>query len=349
MKARRNLWPFSSRATRPRQTMPASSRSASRHETPAARGVAFQYKGYRVYPSGEGWRTSLGQGDSLFDSDTDVKRFIDSWNRKNPAKQFRTQREAERFAGGLRRKGIDPKIGESFPRDRKKPWVVKWQHNPGKGAFQRCVEAVSAKGSAYDPWAVCAAAGRKKYGTKKFAAMAKAGRKKKRGRNPADEAAQMSERFHGRPVTEVLDVEEEVHYHEHLAELGELERLKVKALDGGIVTLTGFDGALLCSNEEGSQLYIRGGDQAVDLAEFAVQKPYHDKEDLGEVVKIWYFTTKEHLGSEGGTASYHHEFGEEDRERGMRPRRPRLEYSTRDQRLSFVGGAYTVEPEGIKN
>jgi hypothetical protein len=159
----------------------------------------------------------------------------------------------------------------------------------------------------------------------------------------------MSERFHGRPVTEVLEVKERVHVHEHLAELGELQRLKVKALDGGIVTLTGFNGALLCSNEDGSQLYIRGGDQSVDPSQFAVEKPYHDTEDLGEVVKIWYFTTKEHLGSEGGTASYHHEFGEEDRERGTRPRRPRLEYSTRDQRLSFTGGAYTVEPEGIRN
>jgi hypothetical protein len=370
--------------------------------------------------------------------------------------------------------------------------------NPGSGAFERCVEAVSEKGGAYDPRAVCAAAGRKKYGAKRFQEMARVGReraaragshnpayaigdesghtlagfdtqaaafrearslaqsgqrvevvwqtqkgyqskwfvpkrknlvdptvaamigsefsklgaklRKKAGRNPSDAevwrdraaaaldlthrigergpktfqarervaawldiggrvpkadiqwlekvskranpaeaAAEMSERFHGRPVTEVLDIEEQVHYHEHLAELGELERLKVKALDGGIVTLTQFDGAILCSNEDGSQLYIRGGDQAVDPASFAVEKPYHDKEDLGEVVKIWYFTTKEHLGDQGGTASYHHEFGEEDRERGTRPRRPRLEYSTRDQRLSFSGGAYAVEPEGIRN
>jgi hypothetical protein len=250
--------------------------------------------------------------------------------------------------------------------------------NPGTGAFERCVEAVSEKGGAYDPRAVCAAAGRKKYGAKKFQEMALAGReraarknlvdptvaamigsefsklgdklRKKAGRNPAEAAAEMSERFHGRPVTEVLDIEERVHYHEHLAELGELQRLKVKALDGGIVTLTGFDGAILCSNEDGSQLYIRGGDQSVDVSQFAVEKPYHDFEDLGEVLKLWYFTTKDHLGDEGGTASYHHTLSEEDfQRRGTKTRRPRLQYSTRDQLLSFSGGRYTVEPEGIRN
>lgn len=50
--------------------------------------------------------------------------------------------------------------------------------NPGKGAFARCVKHVSEKGTALDPRAVCAAAGRRKYGAKKFAAMARAGKKR---------------------------------------------------------------------------------------------------------------------------------------------------------------------------
>ena len=45
--------------------------------------------------------------------------------------------------------------------------------------FARCVQAVAEKGGAYDPKAVCASAGRKKYGAKKMASMAKAGRKRK--------------------------------------------------------------------------------------------------------------------------------------------------------------------------
>lgn len=55
--------------------------------------------------------------------------------------------------------------------------------NPSKlknagGRFAKCVKSVEARGGAYDARAVCAAAGRKKYGKKKFAAMARAGRRK---------------------------------------------------------------------------------------------------------------------------------------------------------------------------
>jgi hypothetical protein len=51
----------------------------------------------------------------------------------------------------------------------------------GKGTrFAKCVQAVTERGGAYDPQAVCAAAGRKKYGAKKMAAMARAGRRKKK-------------------------------------------------------------------------------------------------------------------------------------------------------------------------
>lgn len=51
--------------------------------------------------------------------------------------------------------------------------------NPGPpgSAFRRCVAKVSARGAAYDPKAVCAAAGRRKYGAKRFAEMAAAGRR----------------------------------------------------------------------------------------------------------------------------------------------------------------------------
>ena len=51
----------------------------------------------------------------------------------------------------------------------------------GKGTrFAKCVQAVTARGGAYDPKAVCAKAGQKKYGKKKMAAMAKAGRKRRK-------------------------------------------------------------------------------------------------------------------------------------------------------------------------
>ena len=179
--------------------------------------------------------------------------------------------------------------------------------------------------------------------------------KKKATGNPADAAAEMYQKFHGRPSGEVVEVEKDVHYHGNLAALGELEKLTVRANDGGLVDLEGFGDAVLCSNERGTQLYVEGGDQAVKLSAFGIGKPYHDIEDLGEVVKLWYFTTKDHLGDQGGEASYHHKLSEENKTRmsygfgEKRAPKPRLLYDVMNEALAFAGGEYTVEPEGIRN
>ena len=54
----------------------------------------------------------------------------------------------------------------------------------GSGArFRKCVSQVEARGGAYDPRAVCAAAGRHKYGAKRFQKMAAKGRA--RAHNPS--------------------------------------------------------------------------------------------------------------------------------------------------------------------
>jgi hypothetical protein len=57
---------------------------------------------------------------------------------------------------------------------------------PGRGAFKRCVSKVRAHGRAYDPRAVCAAAGRKKYGAAAFAKMSAAGRRRAVRSNPGE-------------------------------------------------------------------------------------------------------------------------------------------------------------------
>jgi len=54
----------------------------------------------------------------------------------------------------------------------------RFHENPTR--FEQCVSDVTARGGAYDPAAVCASAGRKKYGKKKFQAMARAGKKRAR-------------------------------------------------------------------------------------------------------------------------------------------------------------------------
>ena len=53
---------------------------------------------------------------------------------------------------------------------------------------------------------------------------------------------------------------------------------------------------------------MRGGSQAIDLKDYAIKAP-HELETLGQVTEIRYFTTKKHLGDEGGTAIYFHKAG----------------------------------------
>ena len=199
-------------------------------------------------------------------------------------------------------------------------WVAR--HNPAaaKGDFQQCVDAVSAK--------------------KK--------RKAERG-NPSAAAADVYEEFHGRRSEELVKVRDRVHIHEHLAALGALKKLVVDGVDGYRHELVGFGKAILCSNETKNQLFIRGGSQSLDLAEFGIDHP-HEIETLGEVVEIRYFTTKDHLGSEGGTALYFHKSGTTVSASGSHRKvgyGPDLIYRTRDEALEFAGGTYEIKAEGI--
>ena len=167
-------------------------------------------------------------------------------------------------------------------------------------------------------------------------------------RNPSDEAAAVYEEFHGRPSAEIVTVKEQVHFHEHLATLGELRTLVVEARDGAKVTLSKFRKAILCTNEAKNQMFIRGGDQAVNLAAFGIRKP-HEVETLGRVLELAYFTTKDHLGDEGGTAVYFHVTGEtnENGRRKMAGWAPDLIYRTLDESLEFSGGSYSIRAEGV--
>jgi hypothetical protein len=209
------------------------------------------------------------------------------------------------------------------------------QKNPSK--FDRCVKDVKRKGKGMNAYAVCTAAGTRK----------------KRKRNPADEAIAGYQDFHGRPPEEFVTVERKVHFHSNLSGAGELKRLVVIPEDGKrVVTLTKFKRAILAFNERGNQLFIEGGDQSVNLADFGIDpEKYHENETLGKVKKIDYFTTKDHLGSEGGTATYQHTFrttNEDGRHVTIRiARYPDLIYRVLEQHLEFSGGSYEILPEGI--
>jgi hypothetical protein len=249
-----------------------------------------------------------------------------------------------------------------------KRFIRSYKSNPVK--FDRCVKTVKKRGGAANAYAVCTAAGtrgkqrnaRKRfwivtdngdllntYGTKaeaeKYLRLLKqqspsitARVKDSHRENPANAAAQAFEEFHGRPSEEVVTVTQKIHYHGNLAAIGELKALIGVPVGGGKFTLKGFDGAILCENEEKTQLFVRGGNQKVPTEEwnFPAKKELYD---LGEVRVVEYFTTKDHLGKkDGGTAIYVHKFD---------PPYPELIYDVKNKQLLFAGGGYSMPPEGI--
>jgi hypothetical protein len=216
--------------------------------------------------------------------------------------------------------------------DYMKGWnAEKKAKNPAK--FDRCVKAVKAKGGVANAYAVCNAKG------------------KKRG-NPAAGADAAYEDFHGAPPTETIIVKEEIHFHRHLSAAGELERLVIQPVDSALppVTLKKFGGTTLAFNEKMNQLFLKGGNQSVPLKLFGIDSP-HEVETLGRIRDVDYFTTKDHLGKDGGTATYVHRFrttNENGRHVTIKiARYPDAIYYVRDKRIVFSGGSYTILPEGI--
>jgi hypothetical protein len=175
----------------------------------------------------------------------------------------------------------------------------------------------------------------------KFLKTGKLKMNKGRRGNPALESEEAYADFHGRPSEETVVVEKQVHYHKHLAAAGKLEKLVVVSRKGDRVTLSRFKGAVLCFNERRTQLFVEGGDQTVNLREFGISpNNAHEVETLGDVTDVEYFTTKDHLGNDGGTAIYHHKFSKP---------YPELVYDVVNESLMFSGGRYVVLPEGIDN
>lgn len=232
------------------------------------------------------------------------------------------------------------------------------KRNPAK--FDRCVSKVKKQGKAVNAYEVCTAAGTR---GKRKANTAKLQRtlqrksvnfKRNAGRrNPVDAAAETYEYFHGRPPAEVVDIETAVQYHTVLSGIGKLLALEIFAIDGSrMVRIEHFKGALLCQNEKRSQLYIEGGDQAVNLRDFGIAD-CHELEILGALTSVVYFTTKDHLDPrDGGTAAYDHKFGGEGRQKKHAfgrngSRLPLVGYDVRNRLLSIQGGGYELPAEGI--
>lgn len=287
--------------------------------------------------------------------------------------------EAERYAAKVS-KVDENKIEEHFKRGGTIASFLAM--NPGKSqAFERCVRAVAKRKGVRDAQAVCASSirrGKKRNpipaaaigavndylgsaltgaAVSKGASLGKKLVKKATRRNPADAAAAAYEDFHGRPSNETVTVTEQIHFHKHLPSAGVLRGLKVAAIDEKAnVNIRFYSGSalnkqtFLAFNEKRNQLFVKGGDQSVKLRDFGIRSD-HELETLGRVTGIDYFTTKDHLGDEGGTAIYRHKFrmtNQDGRHVTIRiARYPDLIYRTLEQRLEFSGGSYTILPEGI--
>lgn len=155
--------------------------------------------------------------------------------------------------------------------------------------------------------------------------------------NPAEGAQALSETFHGRPAESLRLIEQETRFHEHLADLGALRELKLK--DGTRLRFT--PDTRLASNEAGTQLFIVGGDQSLDLTGFDVDAT-KETVVLGQLRRLVYVTDKQHLGAaDRRPGPYQHTLGEESGEL------PWVVYDTVNQQLSLAGGRYRVEAAGI--
>lgn len=170
-------------------------------------------------------------------------------------------------------------------------------------------------------------------------------------RNPEPEAAEMYETFHGEPSREILEVEEEHHYHENLASLGQAIEMVVKTTHGPVVKIT-FDGNThIACNESGTQLYVVDGDQSLNLKALGFKGerkgkhgPFTDEKDkmlIGEIQELTYRTRKGF--DKFKLTDYYHGLGEES---GVRPS---LVYDLLNKQMEIVGGQYKVLDAGIVN
>jgi hypothetical protein len=166
-------------------------------------------------------------------------------------------------------------------------------------------------------------------------------------------AAKMFKRFTGRKAKRVDVLEMRHSVPTALADCGRLVELVVFR-PGSRDTLTFAESGnrvvrVGCA-PNGGQLYFVGGDQEVSLSGLGAAASAKAQVDLGEVVRIVYYTSKAFHNFE--PVEYSHKFGEVLNGSGQRvmaddAKRPVLGYDTEAKLLYLVGGSYMVKPAGI--
>jgi len=170
--------------------------------------------------------------------------------------------------------------------------------------------------------------------------------------NPEPDAADLYEEFHGRPSTEIIEVESLEHHHDYLAVLGELVEITIELLEGdhaGKLYQLTFDGCgmFLAASEDRTTLYIKGGDQSLPLDSMGLGHPtlLKDSMVIGYMRQITYQTQK--AFDDFATIDYYHKAGEETGQLPILLYAPSKSGST--PALSLSGGAYEIKDVGITN
>jgi hypothetical protein len=165
-----------------------------------------------------------------------------------------------------------------------------------------------------------------------------------RVRNP-EPAAELYEQFHGRPVQEVIPLQESEARRTKLTALGRLEKFTIRQAPGqpwGSFTFSAGDKVTLASSPNGKQIYLVGGNQ--DISPCLRQLDTDASKDfveIGEVMRVFYQTEKGFDGFE--RATYFHDLGEKS------GKFPTAVFDKLRKRIFFIGGEYEIKPEGIVN
>lgn len=171
-------------------------------------------------------------------------------------------------------------------------------------------------------------------------------------KNPG--AAAIAKEFHGRPVREIIDVDEEEIYPDDLAVIGILTELNILCDGGKNIIPIRFSAAkgkeVFVATADGESIVFVGGDQnIVNLSSLATNSR-KDMVNVGKVYSIVYLADKHHLkGSTGRVEEYEHNFGKKtwfgfgDKTKGQ----PELVQDTVNKKLLLVGGTYCVKDVGI--
>lgn len=173
-------------------------------------------------------------------------------------------------------------------------------------------------------------------------------RVEKRG-NPETSASDLYREFHGKDPGETLEIITEKREHEWLVQLGVLRQLKVNTVTGldATVDFSEKDAPEFCSNEDGTQLFVEGGDQSLPLNKLGLAGSKRQKESIvvGQVREVTYECRKGF--DDFKPIQYFHHFADPKEPAGKGGELPTLIYDTVNGLLSFSGGTYSVAAPGV--